>query len=470
MHFRSLLAPLAGAAVLCLSQLPAAAQGTPPAEPVPTGFWERPTLLGDAAGFRPFLARFGVTLNLTEISEVLGNLTGGIARGAAYDGLTTATLGLDTGPALGWQGGTFQASALQIHGRNLSVENLASLQTASGIEASRGTRLWELWFQQQLAGDAADVKLGQQSLDQEFMVSQYSALFVNTVMGWPMLPSADLYAGGPAYPLSALGLRLRGKPAGDLTLLAGIFDDNPPGGPFADDAQLRGAEASGTRFNLGTGALAIAELQYAANAGDAHKDCTTLLCGLPGTYKLGFWYDSAPFADQHVDQTGLSLADPASSGVARRHPGNFSFYGLIDQQAWREAGGPRMLGAFLRVMGAPADRNLIDWSLDAGFTLKAPLPGRDSDTIGIAYGWAHVSPAAAALDRDTAHFTGAFVPVRGAEHLIEATYQAQLAPWWVLQPDLQYVVDPGGGIANPHAPSQRVGDELVVGLRTTVTF
>ena len=68
--------------------------------------------------------RYGATLSITETSEVLGNLTGGIHRGFEYDGLTTATFQLDTTRAFGWQGGTFDASALQIHGRNLRADNL----------------------------------------------------------------------------------------------------------------------------------------------------------------------------------------------------------------------------------------------------------------------------------------------------------------------------------------------------------
>ena len=71
------------------------------------------------------------------------------------------------------------------------------------------------------------MKLGQQSLDQEFMTSQGSGLFLNTMMGWPMLPSADLYAGGPAYPLSSLGVRLRAQPGGGFTALGGVFAGQP---------------------------------------------------------------------------------------------------------------------------------------------------------------------------------------------------------------------------------------------------
>jgi hypothetical protein len=68
--------------------------------------------------------------------------------------------------------------------------------------------MWELWYQQKfLDEDRLDVKIGQQSLDQEFMVSQNAIYFINTMFGWPMVPSADLPGGGPAYPLSALGAR-----------------------------------------------------------------------------------------------------------------------------------------------------------------------------------------------------------------------------------------------------------------------
>ncbi|MGH6679081.1 MAG: carbohydrate porin, partial [Bradyrhizobium sp.] len=332
-------------------------------------------------GLRTQLAQDGITFNLQEISEGLGNVTGGIRTGAAYDGLTTISVNVDTDKAFHWPGGTLFASALQIHGRNLSAENLDVLQTISGIEAEDTTRLWELWYQQAFDGGKADIKIGQQSLDQEFIVSQYGSLYLNAAMGWPELPAADLYAGGPVYPLSSLGVRLRAHVSPALTLLAGVFDDNPPGGPFNDDSQLRDAEASGTRFSLNTGALWIAELQYAANASPA-KDCDSIICGLPGTYKIGAWYDTADFPDRQFDMFGLSLANPLSNGIARNDRGNFSVYGVADQMLWREAGGPRSIGVFVRAMAAPSDRNLIDFSLNAGLNVKAPFPGREHDTFG----------------------------------------------------------------------------------------
>lgn len=231
---------------------------------IPTGFWERNTLLGDIGGLRTLLKNYGITFSLSETSEVLGNLTGGIRRGADYEGATTMALSLDTSKAFHWAGGTFYVSALQIHGRSLSADNLGIFHTVSGIEAERTTRLWELWFQQAFANGKADVKIGQQGVDQELIISQCCSLYLNAMTGWPVLPAVDLYAGGPAFPLSSPAIRVRVRPNESLTLLGGVFDDNPPGGPFDDDSQLRDNEASGTRFNMTTGALFIGEIQYAA--------------------------------------------------------------------------------------------------------------------------------------------------------------------------------------------------------------
>ena len=48
------------------------------------------------------------------------------------------------------------------------------------------------------------------------------------------------------------------------------------------------------------------------------------------------------------------------------------------------------------------------------------------------------------------------------EALLEVTYQANLAPWLSVQPDLQYIVHPGG--------SPRYGNALVLGTRAVLTF
>jgi len=426
-------------------------------------------LLGDIWGLRTRLARAGITFALSETSEVLGNVTGGAHHGFDYDGLTTMAVQLDTKRAFGFYGGTFNASALQIHGRNLSADNLDSLQTSSGIEADRATRLWELWYQQKfLDEDRLDVKLGQQSLDQEFMISQNALLFVNTMFGWPMLPSADLPGGGPAYPLSALGVRVRAHPTDSVTVLAGLFNGSPVNDPTGDPQQVN---ASGTRFATNGGGLAIAELQY------AYPSLGTMLYAdqpepLARTYRLGVWYDTERFADQRFDSIGLSQANPASSGVPATHRGDYGIYGVVDQMLWVDpAESDRSVSLFARVMGTPeVNRNLIAFSANLGVDFKEPFLGRDDDTFGLGLGYAKVGSGTAGLDRDTQAFGGGYTPVRSNETFVEATYQYEAAPWLQLQPDLQYIMNPGGGVANPTSVDQRIKNELVFGLRTNILF
>ncbi len=429
-------------------------------------------MLGDMWGLRTALSKYGISFALQETSEVLGNLTGGAKQGAAYDGLTQMLLQLDTRRAFGWYGGTFNVSALQLHGDNLSAGNLLTLQTASGIEADRATRLWELWYDQKfLEEDRLDIRIGQQSLDQEFIVSQNASYFVNTMFGWPMLPSADLPGGGPAYPLSALGVRVRARPIDPLTFLLGVFNGSPVRNNSFNGGDPQMQNASGTSFPLNGGTLAIAEMQY------SYPSLGTMLYAdqpepLARTYKLGFYYDTESFADQRFDSAGLSLANPASNGIPMSHRGNYGIYAVADQLVWVDPKeSDRTINLFARVMGAPqADRTLVTFSMNAGLTFHEPLLHRDDDTFGIGMGFAKVSGSATALDKATAFYTGSYVPTRGSETYLEVTYQYQVAPWWQIQPDIQYVFTPGGGIANPNAPTQRVGNELVLGLRTNILF
>ena len=290
-------------------------------------------MLGDMWGLRTYLSQYGMSFAMQETSEVLGNVSGGARTGFAYDGLTQMILQLDTQRAFGLYGGTFNVSALQIHGHNLSAENLLTLQTASGIEADRATRLWELWYQQKfLDEDRLDIKIGQQSLDQEFMVSQNALLFVNTMFGWPMLPSADLPGGGPAYPLSALGVRVRARPTDSLTFLAGVFNGSPvPNNsgdpqqdkPIRDELSVERRRARDRRDAI---RLPVARHDALRRPGRAAgRACTSSASGTTAKH----------FADQDVDNTGLSLANPASTGIPRMHHGDYSIYAVADQMVWQ---------------------------------------------------------------------------------------------------------------------------------------
>ncbi len=325
--------------------------------------------------------------------------------------------------------------------------------SSAAIEAPASTRLFELRYEQSFFDGKASVRIGQLAADQEFLLSQYAGpLFINAGFGWPTLPALDLPEGGPAYPLATPGIRLKGQPTDALTLLAAVFNGNP-----ADNG-------SGTSFALNKGVFAITEAQYAINGGE-HA------AGLPGTYKIGAWFNSNVFPDQRLDVDGLSLADPAGSDVPLLHRNNWSIYAVADQMIYKVPGTKDQgLGVFARLMGAPADRNLIDFNLYAGATYKGAIPGRPDDSAGFGLIYARVSDTVSQLDMDAGLYSGGFHPVRNAETVLELTYLIQMAPWWTLQPDFQYVFNPGANVRDPLTPTQTIGDAAVFGLRTTIAF
>lgn len=426
--------------------------------------WDRANLLDDPGGVRTRLAKLGLTFGLNEQADIFGNATGGVRQGAVFEGLLTMSAGLDTQRAFGWPGGSFNVSAYQIHGRGLGLNDLGNnLNTPSSLESLRGTLLFELWYEQSLLDGRLSVRLGQLAADQEFMISQYGGLFLNHTFGWSTLPSADLPSGGPVYPLATPGLRVRYLPRRDLAFLLGVYNGDPAG-PGAGFPQQR--NPSGTAFRLGDGVFAIAEVQYTVNAGHGAR-------GLPGTYKFGGWYNSGNFYDQRRNGRGVSLAELTGIGpqIGRRRPGNWSVYAVADQLVWRETGAwDQGIGVFARLMGAPGDRNLVNFYADAGITWKGLIPGRSSDTAGLAFGIARISDTASELDSDIAHFTGQPYPIRRQESVLELTYQVQIAPWWQVQPDAQYLFALNGGVPNPLNPAKRLGDAAVFGIRTNVTF
>ena len=430
--------------------------------------WQGQNLLGDMGGLRPALDKYGVQLTILENIETFGNLSGGVKQAWEANGLTTVTLQMDTEKAFGLKGGTFNVSGLQIWGGNLTADNLSVLQTLTDIEAPVGVRLWELWYQQKF-GDKFDVKVGEQSLDEEFTIAPTAnTFFLSAMSGWPGVPTIDLPGGGPAYPLAALGVRGRAQISDSVTALGGVFSGSPIP---RDSANGPKSNPHGVSFPLDTGALAIAELQYASGSDPSGKPSSD--GPLPGVYKIGAWYDSYKFADQQYDAIGLPLASPLSNGSPAEHHGDFSLYGVVDQTVWRSKDNTnRSVNVFFRPMFTPfGDRNLVSASINAGFAMKAPLPTRDNDIFGIEMGTVWATSGASNFDRQMQLFQpGVYTPIRSSETFFEASYQFQVAPSWVIQPDLQYFINPGLEIANPYDPEQRIKNEFVVGLRTNINF
>jgi porin len=448
------------AAVAVVLPLAAAAQTEPQQPETEPGFWERDTLTGNWDGLRTRLVDSGITFSLQEQSEGWGNLMGGLRRGATYDGLTTASILLDLNKLAGWSGATFFVDAFQIHGHGPSSTLVGNLQLASNIEATPGTKLYDLWLEQNLLSNRLNVRIGQEGANDEMMIADDAAPFLNSSFGFPALPATDLPDGGPNYPIAAPFVRVKYYASDAITLVGAAYTGDPAL-PGSGDPQLR--DAGGTAFRLNDHALLFAELWYSRN-----KAADTP--GLPATYKLGVWFDSASFADQLYDNQGVPLASPANNGVALGHLHDYAVYGIVDQMVWRGAGAKDQgIALFLQVMGAPNDRNLSDLFVEAGMNWKAPVAGRGNDVFGLAVSYEGIGAAARQYSRELVYFTGSGTPYAGNETVVEATYQYQVAPWWILQPDAQYVVNPGAGIPSSLG-SKPLKDAIVIGVRAVITF
>jgi len=170
---------------------------------------------------------------------------------------------------------------------------------------------------------------------------------------------------------------------------------------------------------------------------------------------------------------GVSLADPNSNGLPALHQGNYGPYLILDKMLWQppNAGAGGVAG-FLRVGGAPGDRNLLNLEIDTGLNAKGLLPGRPLDLGGIALGYVRIGGATRALASDAMLFTRTPSPAIDYEAVIELTYQVNIAPWWYLQPDLQVILHPGGhGAEPPPSPAGPIiPNALVLGVRSSVTF
>jgi porin len=445
---------------IALAQPVVPGASSPSPDKAPAGFWRRDTMTGDWGGLRTSVEDAGIKFGLQEQSELWGSMSGGMRRGVVYDGLTTASMSFDLEKLVGWTGATFFANAYQIHGRGPSGNLVGNQQIVSNIEATRDTKLYQLYIEQKLLNGRLTVRFGQEGANDQMMITQYGALFLNSSFGFPGLPADDLPSGGPNYPMATPFVRAQMQATDKVTLVGAVFSGDPAP-PGTGDPQLR--DAGGTTFRLNDHVLAFTELWYSTNQGDSAT-------GLPATYKLGAWYHSGHFADQLYDTTGLSLANPKSSGVPRGHSTDFAVYGIVDQMIWQKPGSKQLgVGVFLQVMGAPDQFNLSNLFIEGGLNWMGPFPGRDSDVFGIGVSYLGISPATRRFGNDVVAFTGSGRPYASNETVLEATYLYQVAPWLTLQPDLQVVINPGAGIPSIYT-NATLKNAVIGGVRATVTF
>ena len=88
--------------------------------------------------------------------------------------------------------------------------------------------------------------------------------------------------------------------------------------------------------------------------------------------------------------------------------------------------------------GAPDDRNLLSYEILAGARYTGLIPGRPQDKTAIGFIYSQNSSAASeAYNAVNGHGLG-------GETTVELDYQFNPTPWFSLQLDNQFIIDPGG--------------------------
>lgn len=348
------------------------------------------TLSGETLGLlpNPWQSK-GVKFTLTYVADALASVSGGLRRGAIYEGRLNGAVDLDLAKLLGASGLSFHANVFQSHGPRLSAQYIGNLMPVSSIEELATTRLYEAWFEQKFWNDRLSVRAGQLAADAEFITAAYTDAFMTSTYGWPAITSLDLPSGGPSPPLAAMGARVKAILNDNITLLAAVFDGNAAG-PGTDDPQSR--DRYGVNFRVNDPPFAIGEVQYAYNQEKNSK-------GLPGTVKLGGWYHAGAFDDQRFAANGLSLASPLATQPAQLNS-DYGIYAVFQQMLYSFEGphqSERNIGMFVRASASPEDqRNLVDFYADSGVTVTGAMKSRPDDKFGIAFAYSHISSAARA--------------------------------------------------------------------------
>lgn len=407
---------------------------------------------GDPFGRRKALAERGITYSLMYTNDALANVEGGLKRGLIDQGKLEGTLSVDLEKLTGLKGLSFYANGFDIHNTGrIRRDYVGGINTIAAIEARPAIRLSELWLEQKFADDKASFRFGQLAADVEFFFSGLSVLFLQS--DWPTIAAANLPSGGPAYPLSTPGMRLKYEPTPNHTLLLAMFNGDPAG-PGEGDEQVRNRH--GLNFRVQDPPLFLGELQWRTNQ---KKDDT----GLATTLKVGGWGHAGRFNDQHFADDGGTIVNPAGSGRALQHQGNAGIYAIIDQQLYRPRGGEADSGVsvFSRVSASPSDRNLISFYIDGGIVVSGLVPGRPDDKFGLSAIYAEYSDQVSASDRNARTLAASEHPIRDFEANLELTYSAHIVPGWTLQPVVTHIWHPSGDASR---------DATVVGVRSFLRY
>lgn len=370
-----------------------------------------PTLFGSWGGLRDNATANGLDVEAVITTDVLGVVSGGVDTGFEAPFNFDLIFSLDTGTAGWWQNGTFSVYFLGNAGGDPST-HAGDLQVSSSIEAPNTFKVYEAWYEHRFFDNRVSWLVGLRNLNAEFYVSEHAGLFLNSSFGiGPDLSQTNV----SIFPAATFGTRIKIDTSAQTYIQAAAFDGVPgdPNDPYGTHVQFEHGDGV---FYIGEGGLHNADGAYYKVA-------------------LGGWYSTAHFDD--------------FAGVSRH--ANSGIYLIGETDLFRHEDG-RGLGVFTQLGFADGDRNQTGTYVGAGVTWTGPLAARPADVAGIAM--AHA--------RNTDDFRSFNPGFKRAETTLEFTYLVTPLPWLSVQPDVQYIIDPG--------TDSTLDDALVLGFRLQIAL
>lgn len=352
-------------------------------------------------------------------ADVRGVVDGGLGRGVRYLDNVDLQIALDADRLIGWQGARVFLYGIYNNGRAFSPALVGDLQGVANIETGvRAARLFEAWIEQDVASRAS-IRFGLYNLNAEFDTTQSGGLFLLSSHGIGPDYAQSGRRGPSIFPVTSLAVR--GEVAvGDHVLLRAAVLDGVPG----DEAHPR---RTAIKLSRRDGALIAGEADY-FNGGTKAA--------------IGGWGYTA-------------RADTLGAGTPASLHGDKGAYAYVEHRLTGDrSDDPEGLAGWVRIGVADTRFNAIGSYLGGGIVYTGAVPGRSEDQAGVSFARANLGDRFLQVGREAGE-----TPARH-EIVLEAAYQAVLTPWLSVQPDVQYVVDPGG--------SRQVRDALVLGLRMKI--
>jgi porin len=404
-------------------------------------------LLGPAVRLGQDLLAAGILPRLRYIDAFAANPIGGLKQGADNSGVVVFGADMDANKLIGIPGGLFHVTFAQFYGHELSTDNIGSrTKVQSYYYPYKQFELTELTYEQSFFGDTLNLLAGRANATGEFARDTFGCRFEN-VADCP-LELTQLVGGFPGFPYVNWGGRVRVRPTQNLFIKAGAYEIEP-------------ARNKNSGFAWDTTSASGLVMPVEIGYGTTFADDPT-----PRNFKAGLWYNNAPYADPYLNTKRTSRA--LFGGAALNHPGGRAGgYLLGDQMVWRhDSDSPRGITVF-GATAAPFDNSEpFNFQGVLGAVWTGPFDSRPADQIGVLANFIELSP------KENRYLNGLllkahsprFIPANGM--VFEVNYGYRLAPGIVLQPAMQYLVNPDDLSKTNAKVAPR--DALVVGLKLSV--